>query len=512
MGASVSPSMTAPTVAGDVAAVPMSGAATIAATLALALTVLGVPLVAQLMSPAIGVPLAVVLAFGLANYLPRFVPAVVIFATMFQNTLVSILSPAIADTAGFNFIRGYTFLITVVIWLVLVAELLTQPQRHGPQVTRLVKRGIALLMVIGVFAAIGVAKNGTGAIIYTRNIVTPILLFHLMLLTAGRAKLGIGRMITVFGIILFACGWLEMTSRPTWMLLTNGETYWDFNAAGLRDVGYWDQVLRQTGFVYRDMDDYFRIHLFNTHYFSNIEVMRLHGPNIHAISFGYACAFMCLYFLASGRPILAALALPLLVLASTKGAMVLIALVVLAWWGTRLIGARPMLVAMLALLVVYAVTMFVTGLRDGDYHVIGLVGGLKGFASNPAGHGIGSGGNLAGAISLDEWSKAQNSGAFEGAVESSVGVLLYQMGAAGLLVLAYYLDVARLAWLRWARSGLLHQGLAAFGTLVVVVNGLFQEEALFSPLALGLMLAFAGLVLGSAERVETRAARSPTGP
>lgn len=489
-----------------------SAAATVAATLALASGVIGLPLVAQLVSPLLALPLAFGLAFVLANHLPRFVPAVVIFATMFQNTFVSMLSPWIPDPDAFNFIRGYTFLITVVCWLVLVAAFLKRPADHGPVARRIVGRGIVLLMIVGAFAAFGLVKNGSGAVIYTRNIVTPILLLHLMLLTAGRERLDVGRMIFVYALILFGCGWLEMAARPVWLWVTNGEAYWELNSAGLRSVGYWEQVLKQTGFVFRDMSDFFRINLFNTHYLEGIEVMRLHGPNIHAISFGYALAFMALFLLASGRPFLAALSIPLLVLASTKGAMVLVALVVFAWAATRLLGARTALAVMVAVLVVYAVAMFLNGLATGDYHIIGLVGGMKGFASNPIGHGLGSGGNLTGSVSLEEWSKAQNAGTFEGAVESAVGVLLYQMGAAGLLVVAYYLWVAHLAWRHYARSGLLHQGLASFGTMVVVVNGLFQEEALFSPLALGLMLGFAGLVIGSAERVEVRAVRSPTAP
>lgn len=494
------------------AAALSAGHGRLLATLALAVTVTVSPLVAHLLSPLIGVPLAVVLAFVLANHLPRQLPAVVIFATMFQNTFVSMLTPAIHDTDTFNFIRGYTFLITVVAWLVLVAAFLQHPERHPPGVRRLVRNGIVLLVVIGAFAALGLVSNGAAAVIYTRNIVTPILLLHLALLTSGRARLDIGRVIFLYALLLFACGWLEMAARPAWLFLTNGEGYWLLNSAGLRATGYWEQVLRQTGFVFRDINDFFRINLFNTPYLAGIEVMRLHGPNLHAISFGYVLAFMALYLLACGRPLLAALSIPLLVLASTKGAMILVVLVVVAWWATRLLGPRPALLLMIAVFVVYAAAMFVSGLNSGDYHVIGLIGGLRGFVSNPAGHGIGSGGNLTGSVSLEEWSKAQHAGTFEGAVESAIGVLLYQMGLASFLVLAYYLDVARLAWRRYARSGLLHQGLAAFGVMVTVVNGLFQEEALFSPLALGLMLAFAGLVLGSAERVETPAARSPTGP
>jgi hypothetical protein len=504
-----------PTFAGSPATPTLAGrggtVVTASLTLLLAATATAIPLVAQLLSPLAGLPLAILVAVGLATRLPRLVPAVVIFATMFQNLIVSLLSPAIPDPDAFNFIRGYAFLTTVMMWLVLTGGFLLAPERHTPAIRQLVKRGIGLLMIVGVFAAIGLVKNGSAAIIYTRNIVTPVLLLHIMLLTSGRWRIGIGPTIALYAAILFGCGWLEMTSRDTWLTVTNGRSYWALNAAGLAATGYWEQILAQTGFVFHDISDFFRINLFNTPYLAGITVLRLHGPNIHAVSFGYALAFMALYLLASGRPFFAALALPLLVLASTKGAFVVVIFVVIGWAVTRMLGARPALWAMVALAVVYAVAMFVRGLADGDYHVIGLVGGLKGFASLPIGHGIGSGGNLTGSVSLEEWNKAQATGSFEGAVESAIGVLLYQMGAAGLLVVAYYLDVALRAWRRYARSGLLHQGLAAFGILVVVVNGLFQEEALFSPLALGLMLAFAGLVLGSAERVEAQEVR-PAGP
>ena len=484
-----------------------SSAAAALATLVVAAAATAVPLVAQLVSPLVGLPLAMVIAIGLALRLPQLVPAVVLFATLFQNLIVSLLSPAIEDADAFNFIRGYAFLTTVMVWLVLVGGFLLDPRRHTPAVRRHVGRGIVLLSIVGVFAAAGLVRNGAAAIIYTRNIVTPILLLHIMLLVSSRWRAGIGPTIVLYAGVLFACGWFEMIWRDGWLAATNGRAYWALNTAGLFGTGYWEQIMAQTGFVYRELEDFFRIDLFNTPLFSGVSVFRLHGPNIHAVSFGYALAFMALYLLAAGRPLFAAAAMPLLVLASAKGAFVVVVFVVVAWAATRLLGPRPALGALLVLIVGYAATMFVSGLLAGDYHIIGLLGGLKGFASNPIGHTIGSGGNLTGSVSIEEWNKAQELGSFEGAVESAVGVLLFQMGTAGVLVVAYYLAVAHEAWRRYARSGLLHQGLAAFGTLVVVVNGLFQEEALFSPLALGLMLAFAGLVLGSAERVESEAAR-----
>jgi hypothetical protein len=49
----------------------------------------------------------------------------------------------------------------------------------------------------------------------------------------------------------------------------------------------------------------------------------------------------------------------------------------------------------------------------------------------------------------------------------------------------------------------LTQGLAAFGILVILFNGIFQEEALFAPPALGLLLSLAGLVIGNQIRTQT---------
>jgi hypothetical protein len=44
----------------------------------------------------------------------------------------------------------------------------------------------------------------------------------------------------------------------------------------------------------------------------------------------------------------------------------------------------------------------------------------------------------------------------------------------------------------------------ALSVLVVGVNGIFQEEALFAPLAMGMVLALAGLLLGRGCRASLR--------
>jgi hypothetical protein len=167
------------------------------------------------------------------------------------------------------------------------------------------------------------------------------------------------------------------------------------------------------------------------------------------------------------------------------------------------LGARVTLVLGLIALIVFAVIAIHIGLQIGDYHVIGLMGGWHGFLEKPLGRGLGVGGNLSDGYFSIDWSAAQQAGTIDGAVESAIGVLLYQMGIAALAPLGFCFAVALKAWRLYASSGNLTQGLAGFGVMVVLLNGMFQEEALFAPPALGLLLALTGLVIGSQIRMQT---------
>jgi O-antigen ligase len=80
--------------------------------------------------------------------------------------------------------------------------------------------------------------------------------------------------------------------------------------------------------------------------------------------------------------------------------------------------------------------------------------------------------------------------------------MLFQMGLAALAPLGFCFAMALKAWRLYASSGILAQGLAGFGVIVVLVNGIFQEEALFAPPALGLLLCLTGLVIGNHIRVQ----------
>src|SRR5665811_1005984 len=211
---------------------------------------------------------------------------------------------------------------------------------------------------------------------------------------------------------------------------------------------------------------------------------------------------------ATGRWWFVLLTLPLILAIGSKGALALFAICGMALFLVSYIPASRRLWIYVAILCGYAAFGISTGLRFQDYHVIGFIGGLRGFLSNPLGHGIGVGGNQSMNFAELDWSRAQQMGHTDVAVESAIGVLLYQVGVAGIALLGLIAWLGRTLWGLYLVSGKPVFAAMGLGVLTILVNGIFQEEALFSPLAFGLLAAFAGLLLGSVYR-ESAALRMP---
>jgi hypothetical protein len=159
---------------------------------------------------------------------------------------------------------------------------------------------------------------------------------------------------------------------------------------------------------------------------------------------------------------------------------------------------------MAALLVALAANVtfvFLSGKANGDYHVLGLLGGLNGFLKLPIGHTLGDGGNLSvPEFNAIDWTKFQQEGAADLAVESAVGVLFFQLGVMATAFLAFYVWIARTAWRLFVSTRAPALAFSGGATLILLTNGVFQEEAYFSPLSLGLLMILVGLTLGSVDR------------
>lgn len=485
-----------------------TGAAEVILVLALGVVAIAFAPLLHTANPVLAIATQSLIACSIAVLLPAYAVPVAIFALVFQNLFVSIMSPLIGGPSELEFIKGYNFLICAVMWLTVVSAYLLRWRSAPAAVTRLMLAGTAVMAVVGVYFLIGFTQDPLASVIYLRNVVFPVLMFQLALLTASSCATPVTRLLIAIGVLMVVCGYLEFSFRDFWLDITHGHAYWRFEEIKATESGAWEREMRATGNVPVDLKDRFKFDFLNTPLLEGFgldQTLRVFGPNISAISYAYGLAFFVLFMCATRHYLLAACAVPLVILCGVKGALIMMLFVVAGWLGTLMIGALPTLIAGVVASLIYASLGIYVGLQIGDYHVIGFMGGWNGFVQWPFGRGLGIGGNLGSDFSSIDWSAAQAAGAVDGAVESAVGVLLYQMGVAAIVPLAYYAAIAVLVWQRYRTSRLLPQSLAAFGIIITLVNGIFQEEALFAPLALGMLLALAGLALGHAIRAETAA-------
>lgn len=234
--------------------------------------------------------------------------------------------------------------------------------------------------------------------------------------------------------------------------------------------------------------------------------IRSGGPNMHPVSYAYVVAVTGIVGATLGRAEVVAVAIGMLFMAGIKGPLLMLVATIAIfslWWITR--RRRFVLAASLLMLVVYVGSGIRIGMSNGDFHVIGLLGGLHGFMTTPQGHGIGVGGNLSALAGQGlDWSAWQKLGV-DFALESAVGVLLYQMGvaAAAIYLPIIWLVVAglRRQAVRFGRhlaSRATPTDALFIGIGAMLANGFFQEEA-YSPYALGLLTLLGGIAVSNAD-------------
>jgi hypothetical protein len=480
-------------------------------TVVIAVCMTALPVFAHILHPGFGILSAALLAGICAWRMPSIAIVAIFFALLYQNFFVSLAAGYIVSDDDFDIIRGYNFVLLSVTWLVTTVTFLAGWQQRNRALDPFVKVLIGVFAVLGVYFLLGFALYGITAVIYLRNIVTPLLLFQICMLAFVRQPIRLGQAMTVLSVLVLVCGFVEFFQRDLWLELSNSYAYWE-RAQGPNYVTLaYDKAFQESGIVQTGLLDSFSITLFNSPLLADydIRIMRLFGPNMHAISFAYALSFLATFALYRGRVMLAGLLFVLLFLTSAKGPLILFLLVGMSWTLFRLFGARFAFACHCLALAAYAVIGILLGLSIGDYHVIGLMGGLFEFFANPIGLGIGAGGNLSSEFINIDWPAAQAAGRTPFAVESAVGVLLYQTGIFAVAVIGAY------AWTAWRilliaeKTGNDLHAAAALGLMAMTVTGLFQEEAYFAPLALAMFMALAGMIVGASARTGLLA-RPPT--
>ncbi|ODS00514.1 hypothetical protein AUC68_14725 [Methyloceanibacter methanicus] len=362
----------------------------------LGLLAIGLPVTLHLVSPALAILLCAVVAVMVANFATSVVPVVLVFSYLFQNLVVAFVSPGLSSPQELDAIRAYNFVITAVVWLVLYAGYWIERKDMDPRLRRLIDFTTGALVLIGLYFCLGAVSNFVPAVVYLRNVATPFFLIQIFALVAYRGKVEFVRPLAVMAFLALMYGYAELFFQEDFYKLTNGEAYLKLGVQKSFEQGTFLEEMQQTGFVLRSYLDTMQVSLFNTPLLAdwNITVSRVVGPNFHPISYAYFLVGASLILMATGRWLVPVLAVPLVLIVGSKGAVILFALCAMALFLSKYVPASRRYWFYMLILTVYAVAGIIVGIRTSDYHVVGFIGGIRGFLANPLGHGLGAGGNL----------------------------------------------------------------------------------------------------------------------
>lgn len=438
-----------------------------------------------------------------AYFTPRSLPAIIIFSLLFQNTFVAFTAGYIEDTAQFDMMRALNFIIIMTAFGYCVISVLAQPRDYTTEVHRILNATWLVVAVIVAYFVVGLAVgNGKDAVIYLRNFITPIACLYVAIVCSFRFRLALLPTVVVCTFLIVIYGYCELIFQLKFLSLFNGDTYISLRMQDDIMSGLYAKQLDETGYVLRGIEDFMTVPLFNITGAGEdaIRVFRLSGPNFHPISFGYALSILNAWLLANRIRWVPVFAVPVMLFAGSKGALVLFALFVVAQLVVRIIRPKSLLIPFAGLLVIYVALTTVFGIRSQDYHVLGLMSGLREFVANPIGHGLGSGGVVSVQGSAVDWQLAQATGATSVPVESTIGVMLYQVGFGAFFVIGAVLALGLWCWRTYLETRLEIYLFGFVALWVITANAAFQEEAYFAPLALGSCMLLVGVGLGSKMR------------
>lgn len=431
---------------------------------------------------------------------PVSVPVVIICAFLYQNMMVAWFTPLIANNTAFDAMRGANFVILVAAYCVFFAASF-QPRARAiaPLRSWLLLNTIVLLVILFYFGLGVLHGTSRDAVIYLRNTVTPLACFQIAIVVASLYRIDLRKSIMWLGAGAIVYGYCELTFALKFLGLFHGDLYIERAIHREIETGKWERTLKQTGFVLRNLKDVMMTSFFNTPLFGNIfpEVFRIGGPNFHSISYAYALSVISAWLLFKGRWLLPLLALPLLLVIGSKGATFVLLIAIFARLAIQPLGARLTVVCVLLISAAWVTGAFFYGMATGGYHVLGLIAGVRDFLADPFGHGLGLGGNLSSTSLVVNWNRAQATGYTSIPVESAVGVMLFQMGIGSFAFFGLIIAIATTARRYLFETGNRDFLFAFVCVTAISANAVLQEEAYFSPLALGLCLLIVGSSLGT---------------
>jgi hypothetical protein len=353
---------------------------------------------------------------------------------------------------------------------------------------------LAVIFIVILYCVVGIRSASLNDVaIYGRNILLApfCLLFGLFLGFGGDDNKCLNAMIPVF-IFVAAYGYMELVFRPSFY------HWWGMDSFFLRsDAG--KEVIRARYFT--GFESWFSAQdrlLFNDPVLnsSGRTAQRTFGPAGHPISFAYSLVLTSVPLLIRWPLFTFLVQLPLQFGANSKGALLVLVFACSVLLSHRYFLRRSLLESIWLLVVPWIGVLtlgIIAGLSHGDFHVLGLAGGMKALLAQPFGHGVGTSGNLSNAgWQSTDFIAAQTLGLNRG-VESAFAVIIDQIGIPSVLYFALLIAVVIRLIVCRRRDSLL---LAAVG-VGILSNSVLQEEALFSPSSSGLFFMMAGCFLAA---------------
>ncbi|MFS8046088.1 hypothetical protein [Rhizobium sp. BR 314] len=447
-----------------------------------------------------GVAATILLTLVLSVASPGCIPVVIACSFLYQNLVVAWFTPFVPDHNTFDALRGANFVILMTAFGIFFAASFQYRVRTLTELRPWLLFSFTLCATVSFYFALGaVHGDPKDAVIYFRNTLTPLACFHIAILAASLYPIDLRKAIFWLCVGAIAYGYLEQIFRMDFLSLFHGDLYVQRGLKAQIESGIWEKRLRETGFVLRGLEDTMMTTFFNIKLLSDLlpPIFRNGGPNFHPISYAYGLSIMSAWLLFRGRWAVPIVALPLLLVIGSKGATFMLLVAFGAQLMFRPSRAELTLLTVAVLAVVWTVAAIVFGATHGDYHVLGLIAGVREFLHNPFGQGLGIGGNLSSTSLNLDWDRAQGEGVASIPVESAIGVMLYQMGIGSIVFFGFLVALAMSA-----RRQLIATGdpdfLFAFVAIVTITsNAVLQEEAFFSPLALGFCLLLVGVSFGT---------------
>ena len=420
---------------------------------------------------------------------------------IYQNVVIAV---AAVGMPAFNFtvLLGTNFLAITLMAGIGAGRLFQPPWRQATK--RMMSVIILAVLLARCYAAVGAVRAGpTSAAVYFREFIGPT--------CAVVVGLDVGR---IWGFRTVTIGLLTSVVFSIFIALTEVAIPLDYyswiNAVDFTNLKSTSSLATMT-YSALDIVDQNTTALFNFGWDSAslaaATSFRFGSSVLNPISYAYILVIAGLAAISLHRYLWLIVIVPLLIAIGVKGAAILLVLALCLYTILVTTGSgRLTFVSTAALLMLYVVYGIRQSLAFDDYHALGFIGGWHGFLSNPLGRGLGVGGNMSSTALNTNWANSIQKRGADFAVESAVGVLLYQMGIGALAIFAVFGSLLKAApFLRRKPQG---RDIWFLALATVVVNGVFQEEA-YAPTAAGLIsLICAVVVMNDRRQVASLSSRA----